>query len=345
MKKLLSIMATMALLLGTAQASETFDGTVIAGDTISVTAPYGGTVDQVLVKAGEVIGVGEEILTVEAEHVMATEDGTIRGVFAREGYNAQNTVMYLAPVSKYTVSASVSKAYSSAATKYVTIGEKVYIRCVKDGTHRARGVITAVQGTNYTVQTTAGELYMEETVEIFRTEDYDDKSSIGRGTVSRTDAIPMSGTGSILRMHVSDGEEVERGQILFETVSGVIDAAIVADPAVRSQVGGVVAEIKAQAGQKIAQGDVILQVYQPEDYLISFAITEDMLSSVQAGDKVQIYFHWNEDKSMPFAGTVTEVSYIGSAKEGSSDMTYTGYIAFEADETVRLGMNVTIVTE
>ena len=345
MKRFLSIMAALALLLGTAQASETFDGTVIAGETVSVTAPYGGTVDQVLVKAGEVISAGEEIITVEAERVIATEDGTIRGVFAMEGYNAQNTVMYLAPVSKYTVSASVSKAYSSAATKYVTIGETVYIRCVKDGTHQARGVITAVEGTSYTVQTTAGELYMEETVEIFRTADYDDKSSIGRGTVSRTDAIAMSGTGSILRMHVSDGEEVERGQTLFETVSGVIDEAIVADPAVRSQVSGVVAEVKAQAGQTVSQGDVILQAYQPEDYLITFAITEDMLSSVQAGDEVQIYFNWNEDKSEPFTGTVTEVSYIGAAIEGSSDMTYTGYIAFEADDTVRLGMNVTIVTQ
>lgn len=345
MKKILSIMAAMALLLGTAQASETFDGTVIAGATVSVTAPYGGTVDQVLVRAGEVVSAGEEIITVEPERVIATEDGTIRGVFAKEGCNAQNTVMYLAPVSKYTVSASVSKAYSSAQTKYVTIGETVFIRCVKDGTHQARGVITAVEGTSYTMQTTAGELYMEETVEIFRSADYDDKSSVGRGTVSRTDAIAMSGTDSILRVHVSDGEAVERGQTLFEIVSGVIDEAIVADPAVRSQVSGVVAEVMAKAGQKVSQGDVILQVYRPEDYLITFAITEDMLSSVQAGDEVQIYFNWNEDKSEPFTGTVTEVSYIGTAGEGGSDMTYTGYIAYEADETVRLGMNVTIVTQ
>lgn len=345
MKKLLSILMMMVLLQGLARADESFDGTVIAGDAVTVLAPYGGTVEDVYVKQGQLLEKGEEILFLETTRIIATEDGTIRGVFAGEGDDASGTVMYLAPVSKYTVRASISKAASTAQTKYVCIGETVYIRCSKDGTHQARGVITAVDGTGYTVQTSAGELYMEETVYIYRTEDYDDDSCIGSGTVSRTDAVAVKGSGSILKMHVSDGEEVERGQLLFETVDGVIGEEVLADASVRATQSGVAAEVKVKAGQKVSQGDVLMILYQPETYQIRFSVPEDMLSGVKAGDAALIYFNWNEDKTEPCAGVVTEVSYIGSKGQDDGEPSYDGYISFTADDTVRLGMNVTVVLE
>ena len=345
MKKLLSILMVMAMLIpGMALAGESFDGVVIAGDAVPVTAPYGGTVELVSVKQGQLVAPNAEVAELKTSRVIATEDGTIRGVFAQVGDDAAGTVMYLAPVSKYTVKASISKANSTAETKYVTIGEKVHIRCSKDGTHKAHGVITAVNGSEYTVQTKAGELYMEETVYIYRAADYDDDTCIGSGTVSRTDAVAVKGSGSILRMHVKDGEEVERGQLLFETVDGVIDQAVIADPAVRTHKGGVVAEVKIKAGQKVSQGDVMLTLYQPGDYQIQFSIPEEMLNTVRAGATVNIYFNWNEDKTEPCQGTVTEVSYIGTSS-GSGETTYNGYVSFTADETVRQGMNVTVVLE
>ena len=346
MKKLLSMLMVMALLLpGMALGSESFDGVVIAGDAVLVTAPYGGTVENVYVKQGQRLEVGVEILSLKTNRVIATEDGTIRGVFAKAGDDASGTVMYLAPVSKYTVRASISKANSAAETKYVTIGEKVYLRCSKDGTHVARGVITAVDGSSYTVQTSAGELYMEETVYIYRTADYSDDSCIGSGTVSRTDAVALRGNGSILRMHVADGEEVERGQLLFETVDGIIDQSVIDNASVCAEKSGVVAEVKARAGQKVSQGDVIMTLYQPGDYQIKFSIPEDMLTQVKAGDSAKLYFNWNEDKTEPCDGSVTEVSYIGTTAQGGGETTYDGYISFTADETVRVGMNVTVVLE
>lgn len=345
MKKWLAGLLCMLMLIpGAAMMEETFDGAVVAGDAVLVTAPYGGTVEKVHIRQGQLLEAGDEIAVMETSRVVASEDGTIRGIFARVGDDSSGTAMYLAPVSKYTVSATVSKAASTAETRYVTIGEKVYIRCSKDGTHRARGVITAVNGTGYTVETTAGELYMEETVYIYRAEDYDDELCIGSGTVSRTDAVAVKGTGSILRMHVQDGENVERGQLLFETVDGVITDGVIADPRVTASVGGVAAEVRVQTGQKVNQGDVLLTVYQPEDYQIRFSIPEELLSSVKIGAAARIYFNWNEDKSEPCSGVVTEVSYVGSQSAGGETM-YDGYITFEADESVRLGMNVTVVLE
>ena len=59
--------------------------------------------------------------------------------------------------------------------------------------------------------------------------------------------------------------------------------------------------------------------------------------------KAKLYFNWNEDKSEPFDGTVTEVSYVSEETDG--EVAYSGYISFTPDETVRLGMNVSVIVE
>lgn len=343
MKKLLIFLLAACLMTGTALASETFDGVVIAGQAVTITAPYGGTVESVDVRQGQMLQAGQEIITLSTTKVLASQDGTIQGVFADVGDDASGTVMYLAPVSKYTIRASIAKAASTVQAKYVTLGEEVYIRCTKDGSHQARGVITAVDGSSYTVETTAGELYMEETVSIYRTADYASNSCIGSGSVSRTEAIALKSTGSILRLHVQDGEAVERGQLLFETVDGVITEDVITDSTVRTALSGVAAEIQVKAGQKVSQGDVLLTLYQPQDYQVRFSIPEDMLSLISTGDKVTLSFNWNEDAA-PLSGTVTEISYVDTTSQ-SGETTYDGYVAFTADESIRLGMTAIVTLE
>lgn len=342
MRKLICLLLCLPLLLGAALAEEQFDGQVVAGEAVSVTAPFGGTVKSIGLKQGAQVAVNDGILTLSTTRVLAPEDGTVRGVFAGEGDSAADTVMYLAPVSRYTVSASIGKAYNAEDTKFVILGETVYIRCSKDGSHQARGVITAVKGSSYTVQTTAGELYMEETVNLYRTADYAADQCIGTGTVTRTEALTISGQGSILKMHVQDGDTVERGQVLFETVEGTLGGSTWPDSTVRADVSGVVAEVMVKAGQQVSAGDVLMTVYQPESFRIRMSVPEDMLSAVSVGDEALIYFSWNEDKSAPCAGTVREISYVSEAAEGD-EPAYSVYVDFRADETVRLGMNVTVV--
>lgn len=343
MKKLLIFLLTTCLMTGTALASETFDGVVIASQAVTISAPYGGTVESVDVRQGQMLQAGQKILTLSSTKVLASQDGAIQGLFASVGDDASGTVMYLAPVSKYTIRASIAKAASTAQTKYVTLGEEVYIRCTKDGSHQACGVITAVDGSSYTVETTAGELYMEETVSIYRTADYASSSCIGSGSVSRTEAIALRSTGSVLRLHVQDGESVERGQLLFETVDGIISDDVITDSTVRTSQSGIAADIHVKAGQKVSQGDVLLTLYQPQDYQVRFSIPEDMLSLIRTGDRVSVSFNWNED-AVPLSGTVTEISYVGSTSQ-SGETTYDGYVAFIADESVRLGMTAIVSLE
>ncbi len=314
------------------------DGRTVPGEAVSMRAPYGGIVKRMELRQGSTISVGDEVAEMATTRVMATEDGVITGIFAQPGDNAEQTVLYLAPVSKFTVSASIKKAYSSADTTYVTVGEKVYIKCAKDGTHRATGRITAVSGSDYTIETVAGELYMEETVYIYRSPDYASKSCIGSGKVSRTGVRSISGTGSIIRLYVSDGEEVERGQTLFETVEGDIDALRAMESTLRSELSGIVAEVSVSAGQKVEKGDTLFTCYPDNSLKIEFDIPQENLSEVKVGDPVRIYFEWIEEKK-PVTGYITEISYVAAEKEEGEPF-YSGYAVFENTPQIRTGMNV-----
>ena len=235
----------MALFLATvgsataARAEAEFDGEVVASETQVISVPCSGQLESIEVQEGQWVSEGEAVAEMKVNKVFATTDGTVRGIFYQVGdslesgagasgqttgsaenaggednsQSADGTVMYIAPVSRYTVNATIDDAYNRAANKYVRIGETVYMKCVKDGSHRAVGTIVAVDGSGYTVETTGGELYMEETVYIYRDSDYSSSTRIGSGTVTRTQEVAVQGTGTLLKLYVEDGEEVERGQL------------------------------------------------------------------------------------------------------------------------------------
>jgi biotin carboxyl carrier protein len=356
-KKLIALgIALMLLTPAFAMAQEEFDGNVIQGDTIPVVAPYGGTIQSISLREGAVISVGDAVATMQTTQVLAPEDGTVRGVYCQDGDALdKSTVLNIAPISKYTIACTIDKAYDEIDNKYVSIGETVYIRNKRDETYKAVGVITAVDGSSYTVQTTAGQLYMQDTVYIYRDEDYTSVSRIGSGTVGRTAELAITGSGSLLKLYVQDGDTVERGQLLFETVTGTLDGLGEYSDVVQSDASGIIAEVKVTAGQTVNKGDVLLTIYPQNSYQIAFSVDEDLLSDIKVGDTVNIVFNWQEDAGQSVQGTVTGISYVSedssttstttaASSSTSSTPTYKGYISFTADDTVRLGMSVTIST-
>ncbi|MBQ8536894.1 MAG: HlyD family efflux transporter periplasmic adaptor subunit [Clostridia bacterium] len=335
--------ALAALLLActaVAQAQTTFEGRVAAGETRTVTAPFGGTLAQISLREGQLIKLGEEVAQVETTKVYAPMDGTIRGIALELGDSAEKTVCYLSPVNKYTIKATVNNAYDTAENKFVMVGETVYIACTADGSHLAEGVITAVEGSSYTVETTKGELYMEEKVYIYREESRKKATRIGSGSVGRTQEVAIKGSGSLVRLCVEEGETVERGQLLFETVEGALDGLVAQGNVITSPVSGTVASVSVQAGQRIAKGDTVLTLYPEGTYVIEFDVPESALNQVQEGKAVAIYFE-QQDAPAQFSGRVLSVDYV--AQEGSQEAVYTALASIEVDDTIRLGMSATVM--
>lgn len=366
--------AFMALTCTAAQAELALAGRVVARTTDTVNAPFGGLVDEVAVRAGDAVAVGDFVAALETTKVYAPADGVVGGVFAEPGDDTEGiverygAVAYIEPTNRFTVSASTEKAYNSSETKYVHIGERVYLSCTKDGTHTGTAVVTSVGGsasggnggssdggdssgsagiTSYTLEVTGGEFYMGETVGIFRSRDFDSSSRIGRGTVAQNAAIPVKGSGSVLKMHVSPGDPVERGELLFETVAGALDGLYAVDNRIVSNVAGVVASVDAAPGSSVDKGAKLITVYPAGSFQIEVHVSELDLSAIHAGDRVAIEFDWDADGAHRVEGVVASVSRVnvGSGEEGAKvegDAEYSAYIDFEADSTVRLGLSAMV---
>ena len=330
----------MMVCVSGAHAQSTFEGRVAAGETRTVTAPFGGTLTQMALRQGQLVAAGAEIAVVETGKVYAPMDGTIRGIELQPGDRADATVCYLAPIRKYTVKATVDKAYDTADNKFVRVGEKVYIACTTDGSHVAEGVITAASGSGYTVETTKGELYMEEKVYIYREADRKKTDRIGSGTVGRTAETAIKGTGSLVRLHVEEGETVERGQLLFETVEGTLDGFLAQGNAIITPVSGTVATIEVRAGQKVTKGDTVLTIYPQGSYVVEFDVPEGALNTVHEAQRVRVYFE-QQDEPLVFDGTVLSVDYV--ARENAAEAVYTAIASIAADDSVRLGMTATVM--
>ena len=338
-KTWLSLCLCALCLTGTAGAELTLNGTVTARETVAVTASVGGSVEEVFVRAGEWLEAGETAATVAVTGVYAPADGTVRGIMAEAGDSAGETVLSIAPLSRYTVSADISDAYDSAANKYITVGETVYMECSRDGSHVAVGRIIKADGAGYTVEVTGGELYMEEKVYIYRDEEYSSSSRIGSGTVSRTAELAVGGEGRVAKLYVSEGEAVERGQLLFTCVeAATVDDALCGGEVISTE-DGVVASVNAQAGQQLAVGATVLTVYPREGFCAALTVEEAGLSQVAVGDSVRLSFDADLDGALACGGTVTEISYLGQDSETGA--TYTAYVEFDVPEGVRLGMAVT----
>ena len=352
---LASILAGLLLLTLNAMAETTFDGHVVADEVRAVSAPFGGIVESVDVRVGQPIALGDPVATIATTKVYAATDGTISGVFAKPGDAAEGIeeryggLVYIEPTHRYVITADNEKAYNSSATHYVHIGETVYISCVKDGSHTATAVVTSIAdqddngNTPFKLEVIGGDLYMGETVAIYRDKNYSNASRIGRGTVQQNTAVAIKGSGSVLKMHVQVGEHVERGEILFETVEGVLDGLYAMDNTIVSPMEGIVASVDAVQGSSVEKNGKLISVNPKEALQIEIKVSELDLKEIHEGDKVTIEFEWDMDSARQIEGVVSSISRVGEERtDKNADAVYNAYIDFTPDDFVRLDMTVSV---
>ena len=352
-KKLMALVLALMLVLGAAAAKAdvllSYEGVVVAGETTPVTAAFGGRVTGLHLRKGDLVSKGDTIAEIATTLNYAPLEGTVTGIYAAEGDDAEaiaaryGAVLYIEPTNRYTIKATTEKAYNRSENKYIHLGEKVYLSCTADGTHQGTGMIAGLTDEGYTVEVTGGEFYMGETVGIYRQQNYAAESRIGRGTVGRTAPVAVKGAGSVLKLHVENGDFVERGELLFETVDGLLDGLYAPDGRVLAPVSGVVASVETEQGASVTKGASIVKIYPTESMQIELKVPEADLFELTEGMPVDIEFTWDNDETMNYKGTLATISHLSEeAGADSTRTTYKAYVTFEPDERVRLGMSVIV---
>ena len=350
-KKSAAWLISLILLLGTGtalgEAELSYEGVVIAGEAVPETAPFGGRVSGVTQRAGGWTEAGETLAEIQTTLNYAPVEGTITGLYAVAGDGTESVterygaVLYIEPTHKYTMAATSEKAFNSSENYFIHLGERVYLTCSSDGSHQGTGIVSGLTDSGYNIEVTGGEFYLNEKVDVYRSSDWSRESRIGRGTVSRAKPVAVKGSGSILKLHVQNGDFVERGELLFETVEGVLDGLYAPDNRVVSPVTGVVSSVEKNTGDTAAKGDALMKIIPADSFQVQLNVPEADLFILREGQPVTMELYWDNASGGTYTGVITAISHMSDEqKEATDRKTYKAYVSFEPDERVRLGMTM-----
>ena len=141
-------------------------------------------------------------------------------------------------------------------------------------------------------------------------------------------------------MAVQDGDEVKRGDLLMETLSGTFEGYEMTGTSVTAEEEGVIVSTSADAGTTVTKGDIVVQIAPVSGMRVEAAITADDRQALKAGDKVIIELE--SDESISYEGTVRYITEM--PEEDTEETTYKAVIDFKPDENVYFGMPVVVTT-
>lgn len=321
----------VALLLAALPAmAEVYTGVTVAGETLTLTAASDGTIDEICVAEGEIAAEGQVAARFKTQKLFAAQDGTIAEIGAQAGESVSGEFLKLAPLSRYSVYCTVSKARAAAETMLVHSGETLYLRCTANGTHWAEGRVTQIDGAEYRVETTGGELYIGETVYLYRDADFSYASCVGIGTVVAADVEAYTAEGELAQLCVAEGEYVQRGELLCEIApEGGATLAIPEE--------SIVLSVDAAAGQTLSGGEALLTLAPLDSICIEIHVDEAAAATLRAGDRVEMTYV-SDASEQSCGGTVSEISAVADAD---------GYrVRIAPDEAPRaLGLGVQVRVE
>ncbi|MCR5297026.1 MAG: hypothetical protein K6E17_06420 [Clostridiales bacterium] len=254
MKRIAATLLCLALAVWTAGAcADSWNGTVTALETVQVTSPADGTLESFSLETGAAAAEGDAAGSVRMDKTFAPFDGTVAAMHAEDGEEINGTVLEISPTSLYTLTCTVQDTAQTPENALIHIGETLYVRCTADGSHRATAVVTKISGAEFTAEATGGELYVGETVYLYRDAEYTAALRVGKGTVTSHDPLTVSAKGVIRNLRVQAGDRVERGQWLFSVSSAEENEITI--PA-----SGIVTEVKASAGSSVTGEQVLAEI-------------------------------------------------------------------------------------
>ena len=347
MKKLLSLLACLSLLITPALAEDVLTDCAIANANVSavrhvdVVAPFSGTLTAFDLSVGDRVSAGDMLMSLQTTGLYATEDGTVGAVFAGVGDDAQAVteryggIVSVEPKALMQLQCTTAAAYNSADNRQIRLGETLYFRSSKADREEGSGRVVAVSGQNYVVEIVEGNFDLDETMSLYRKDTYQQKDCVGKGTVKRRDDVLTQAAGRVTAVHVAQGDTVTSGQLLAEVVSS--DAEPDASPIVTAPESGVVSSVQVSPGQQVWKGQVLCRIELDASLEVTAEVDEMDLGSLSVGDKLSVTIDMLGSRVL--TGTVTEISAMGVTRQNAAY--YTIHVSIPADSAM-LGASASV---
>lgn len=341
MKKL-SVFSALLLaltLLCAGALAATANATIVAPDTVKITAPFAGTLLPFDLTATQEVAAGETLFELDTVPVYATQDGTVAAVFASAGDDAAGVqsrygaLAVIEPTLPLYIDANTDQAYDDDDNRYLHAGEMLYLKC---GNEKGTGRVTGVSGKHYTVEILTGSYDVDDTVRCFRESTTPSDSETGRGKVKRYDDVNILAEGRVAKVHVKPGDSVRVGDLLFEMIDA--QSARNATPVITAPAAGAVSAVCVTSGAQVYRGALLCEIADLSTLELSVEVDELDLEKIKVGSVLS--FTLDAYAGQTFSGAVTEIRPIGAARQNA---TYFD-VRVTAPEGVTLlpGMNATI---
>ena len=347
MKKQLTLFLAAALTMSCLSApalaqSAAVTGTVVNVRPETIAAKVTGTVEKVLVAAGDRVRAGDVLMTLDTQKVYALESGTVR-LFGETGDSAESVaarygaVAFVEPDVQYTVSATTKNAYDAEENRLIHPSEKVYLRSLENTKKTGEGLVT--------VEVAAGSFDTDESVYVYRQSDFAAASRIGRGTVAHADPVAYTGTGVIAAFPVASGAHVKKGDALFETVEAAFEGVGENLAAIIAEKDGVISSVAAGGGAAVTSGGAAAEFYPDSALRIEALVSETDLADFPVGARVRIEIPYMANGEYAVDGTVERVAAAGgeNADEADSEESwFTVTVLPDSTEDLLYGMHAVI---
>ena len=308
----------MALTLSCAAAlGATANATIVAPDSVKVTAPFNGTLKPFDLMQGDAVEEGDLLFSLDTTPVYATQNGTVAAIFVSEGDDASGAanhygaMAYIEPEYPLYLDADNDDAYDKDENRYQHAGETLYL---KWGNTTGTGMITKVDGDDYIVEIHSGDFDIDDTVRCFRESHHPQSSEIGRGKVKRYADIAVNANGRVAKVHVQPGDTVETGDLLFEMIDA--QSALGVSSEIAAPVSGAVMQLAAVPGAQVYRGQLLGEIADLSALELSVELDELDLTAVSVGDALSYTLDAYGDKV--FTGTVTKIRPVGTKRQNAT---------------------------
>lgn len=328
MKKLLCLLAALMLFSLPALAANEEDllncaianATVSAASYVDVVAPFSGTLTTFDLVMGDRVSTGDSLMALQTTPLYASEDGSVGAVFAQVGDDAAaltqryGGILGIEPAALFQLQCSTMNAYNDTDNRTLHLGETLYFRSAQNNKEEGTGRVVAVSGKNYVVDILTGDFDIDEAMNLYRDDSYQQRDCVGRGTVSRRSDVMVAASGRVTAVYVSEGQAVASGQLVAEVITA--DAAPGASPIIAAPESGVVSSVQVVPGQQVWKGQVLCRIELDAALEVSADVDEMDLGRLQVGDRLSVTIDTDEEHII--TGTVTEISALGITKQNAA---------------------------
>ena len=334
------LLATLMMMLAVSGAlAATANATIVAPETVKITAPMNGILLPFDLTAGDRVAQGDVLFAFDTTPVYAQADGKVAAVFAEAGDDASGvlarygSLAVIEPEKSLFIPANTSQAHEKDENKYLHAGQTLYLKC---GSEEGVGVVTSVDGSNYIVEILEGDFELGDTIRCFRKAEMKYEEETGRGKATRYADTAVQAQGRIAACHVQPGDMVKTGDLLFEVVDS--SCPVGASLEMTAPASGAVTLLAATSGMQVYRGQLLCEIADLTALELSVQVDELDLASLRVGDVLTYTLDAYGDTA--FTGTVKEIRPIGMARQNAAY--FDVRLTVDTERMILPGMNGTV---